>query len=111
MIAGKLTIGGRDRTFTLRLPPAAAASEIPLVVVLHGNHPEASGAQMRECLGECLGRRVHRPDAGPVAVRAIAPDVVAVELEPAHVVLLDVMQERGAERIAPARCRRARPAR
>src|SRR6201999_2030832 len=44
----ELIIGGRERRLTLRLPPVAAAGEIPLVLVLHGNHPEASGAQMRE---------------------------------------------------------------
>jgi poly(3-hydroxybutyrate) depolymerase len=47
VIAGELTIGGLVRRFTLR-PPRAAAGELPLVLVLHGNHPEASGAQMRE---------------------------------------------------------------
>jgi poly(3-hydroxybutyrate) depolymerase len=47
VIAGELTIGGMTRRFTLRLP-RGAGGEIPLVLVLHGNHPEASGAQMRE---------------------------------------------------------------
>lgn len=45
----KLTIGGRERSFILRLPhdiPLDGAA--PLVLVLHGNHPDASGAQMRE---------------------------------------------------------------
>jgi polyhydroxybutyrate depolymerase len=48
VIAAELIIGGRERRLTLSLPPVAAAGEIPLVLVLHGNHPEASGAQMRE---------------------------------------------------------------
>jgi polyhydroxybutyrate depolymerase len=47
LINGELTIGGLTRRFTLRLPPAASG-EIPLVLVLHGNHPEATGALMRE---------------------------------------------------------------
>ena len=50
MIAGELTIGGVVRRFTLRLP-RASSGELPLVLVLHGNHPEASGAQMREWTG------------------------------------------------------------
>ena len=47
VITGELAIGGMTRRFTLRLP-RAASGEIPLVLVLHGNHPEATGAQMRE---------------------------------------------------------------
>ena len=47
MIAGELTIGGRPRRFTLRLPDGASG-ELPLVLVLHGNHPEATGAMMRQ---------------------------------------------------------------
>jgi poly(3-hydroxybutyrate) depolymerase len=47
VIAAELTIGGLTRRFTLRLPPGSGA-EIPLVLVLHGNHPEAAGAQMRD---------------------------------------------------------------
>jgi polyhydroxybutyrate depolymerase len=47
VIAAELTIGGLTRRFTLRLPPGSGA-EIPLVLVLHGNHPEATGAQMRD---------------------------------------------------------------
>lgn len=41
---GELKIGGRVRTFTVRVPREAEA----LVVVLHGNHPEAHGGQMRD---------------------------------------------------------------
>jgi poly(3-hydroxybutyrate) depolymerase len=51
VIAAELTIGGRTRRFALRLPRAAGdgpGGEIPLVLVLHGNHPEATGAQMRD---------------------------------------------------------------
>jgi polyhydroxybutyrate depolymerase len=47
VIAGELTIGGMTRRFTLRLPHGVGG-EIPLVLVLHGNHPEATGALMRE---------------------------------------------------------------
>jgi polyhydroxybutyrate depolymerase len=43
----ELTVGGRPRHFSMRLP-RAADGEIPLVVVLHGNHPDASGSRMRE---------------------------------------------------------------
>ncbi len=70
MIAGELAIGGLERRFALRLPSAAsgrAAGEIPLVLVLHGNHPEASGAQMREWTsfdahGDAWGFAVAYPD-------------------------------------------------
>ena len=47
LIAGELTVDGRIRTFTLRLP-RAAESGIPLVLVLHGNHPSATGQVMRQ---------------------------------------------------------------
>jgi polyhydroxybutyrate depolymerase len=47
VIAGELTMGGRLRRFALRLPEGASG-ELPLVLVLHGNHPEATGAQMRQ---------------------------------------------------------------
>lgn len=44
----ELTIGGRDRTFVLRLPhDVPLDGPAPLVLVLHGNHPDASGSQMR----------------------------------------------------------------
>lgn len=36
-VNGEVKIGGRARTFTLRLPRGAAPDA--LVVVLHGNHP------------------------------------------------------------------------
>jgi polyhydroxybutyrate depolymerase len=47
VIAGELTIGGLTRRFALHRP-GEDGSELPLVLVLHGNHPEATGAQMRE---------------------------------------------------------------
>ena len=47
VIAGELTVGGRPRSFALRLPQGAGAG-IPLVLVLHGNHPDAGGWIMRE---------------------------------------------------------------
>lgn len=40
-----LRIDGRERTFTVRLPPAKPDA---LVLVLHGNHPDAGGWIMRE---------------------------------------------------------------
>jgi polyhydroxybutyrate depolymerase len=47
LIAGELTAGGRVRTFALRLPDGADGG-VPLLLVLHGNHPEATGLTMRE---------------------------------------------------------------
>jgi polyhydroxybutyrate depolymerase len=47
LVAGGLRIGQHERSFTLRKPRAAPAGEPPLVIVLHGNSPEASGATMR----------------------------------------------------------------
>jgi polyhydroxybutyrate depolymerase len=47
VMAGELTVGGRARGFSMRLP-RAADGEIPLVLVLHGNQPDASGLRMRE---------------------------------------------------------------
>jgi polyhydroxybutyrate depolymerase len=46
-MAEELTVGGRVRSFSIRLPPDADG-EVPLVLVLHGNHPEARGSLMRE---------------------------------------------------------------
>jgi len=46
-MAAELTIGSLTRRFTLHLPREVgdgAAGEIPLVLVLHGNHLEATGA-------------------------------------------------------------------
>jgi polyhydroxybutyrate depolymerase len=45
-VNGKVKTGGRTRTFTLRLPRGAAPDA--LVLLLHGNHPEAGGHQMRQ---------------------------------------------------------------
>ncbi|MGI5226259.1 alpha/beta hydrolase family esterase [Actinoallomurus sp. CA-142502] len=48
-VAGELTIGGRRRTFTVRLPRTPVAGRpVPLVLVLHGNSPDAGGSLMRE---------------------------------------------------------------
>jgi polyhydroxybutyrate depolymerase len=47
LVAGELTVGGRVRSFTMRLP-RSVRGEIPLVLVLHGNHPDAGGWIMRE---------------------------------------------------------------
>ena len=46
-VAGELTVGGRARSFAMRLPRGASGG-IPLVLVLHGNHPEAGGWIMRQ---------------------------------------------------------------
>lgn len=49
VVRGELTVEGRVRGFTIRLPRAApGGSPRPLVLVLHGNHPEAGGWMMRE---------------------------------------------------------------
>jgi polyhydroxybutyrate depolymerase len=46
VVNGELKVGGRARTFIMRLPREAAPDA--LVLVLHGNHPEMGGRQMRE---------------------------------------------------------------
>jgi polyhydroxybutyrate depolymerase len=49
LVAGELKIGERDRSFTIRLPRAAPDDrQVPLALVLHGNHPDAGGRVMRE---------------------------------------------------------------
>jgi polyhydroxybutyrate depolymerase len=47
VVAGELTVGGRARGFAMRLP-RDADDPIPLVLVLHGNHPDVSGRIMRK---------------------------------------------------------------
>ena len=47
VVAGELMVAGRARGFALCLPQGAGR-EIPLVLVLHGNHPDAGGWLMRE---------------------------------------------------------------
>ena len=48
-VAGELKIGGRERSFAIRLPRSARdGGEVPLVLVLHGNAPNAGGRMMRE---------------------------------------------------------------
>ena len=39
----QLTVGGRPRRFALHLPRTGSGGGIPLVIVLHGNHPDANG--------------------------------------------------------------------
>ena len=46
-VTGELTAGGRTRGFALRLPRGASGG-MPLVIVLHGNHPDATGQMMRD---------------------------------------------------------------
>lgn len=46
VVNGELEIGGRARSFIVRLPRGAPPDV--LVLALHGNHPEADGQQMRE---------------------------------------------------------------
>jgi polyhydroxybutyrate depolymerase len=65
-VAGELTVGGRLRSFTLRLP-RNGSGEIPLVLVLHGNHPGAGGSIMRDWttfdeLADARGFAVAYPD-------------------------------------------------
>ena len=47
MVDGRFRIGDHERSFTLRKSPSAGAGELPLVIVLHGHSPDASGATMR----------------------------------------------------------------
>jgi polyhydroxybutyrate depolymerase len=47
VLAGELTVAGRARSFAMRLP-REAGREIPLVLALHGNHPDAGGWIMRQ---------------------------------------------------------------
>jgi hypothetical protein len=44
----ELTAGGRPRCFALHLPRTGSGGGIPLVIVLHGNHPDANGQMMRD---------------------------------------------------------------
>ncbi len=48
LVRGRLRIGNHERSFTLRKPLLAGARELPLVIVLHGHSPEASGMMMRD---------------------------------------------------------------
>jgi polyhydroxybutyrate depolymerase len=47
VVSATLTVGGLERTFTLRLP-AGRSERTPIVLVLHGSHSGASGRVMRE---------------------------------------------------------------
>jgi polyhydroxybutyrate depolymerase len=47
-VTDELMIGGRARRFTIRLPRVSDGGPRPLVLVLHGDHPEAGGRMMRE---------------------------------------------------------------
>jgi len=47
VMMGELRIGGRKRSFAVRLP-RSADGPIPLVLVLHGNSPDSGGWTMRE---------------------------------------------------------------
>lgn len=48
LVTSELTIGGLERGFTIQLPPEPAETPVPLVLVLHGNSPDAGGWFMRE---------------------------------------------------------------
>jgi polyhydroxybutyrate depolymerase len=65
VVHGKLKVGGQARTFTVRLPREAPPDAV--VLLLHGNHPEADGQQMREWTGfdrqaDAWGLAVAYPD-------------------------------------------------
>ena len=47
LVTGRLRIGNHERSFTLRKPRRGGAGELPLVIVLHGHSPDASGVMMR----------------------------------------------------------------
>jgi polyhydroxybutyrate depolymerase len=44
----ELTAGGRVRRFALHPPRSRSSGGTPLVIVLHGNHPDATGLMMRD---------------------------------------------------------------
>jgi polyhydroxybutyrate depolymerase len=49
LIAGEVKVGGRRRSFTIRMPSAVRdEGPMPLVLVLHGNGPTACGQMMRD---------------------------------------------------------------
>ena len=49
LVIGELRIGGLERSIAIRLPyTAPAGRQVPLALVLHGNHPGAAGRIMRE---------------------------------------------------------------
>jgi len=49
VVAGELRIGGKQRSFTIRLPQALPDDRsAPLVIVLHGNNPNGGGWTMRQ---------------------------------------------------------------
>jgi polyhydroxybutyrate depolymerase len=49
LVAGELRVGGRERSFTVRLPRGLPdGRQVPLVLALHGNDPEGGGSSMRE---------------------------------------------------------------
>ena len=67
VVPGELTVAGRVRRFALRLPQPRPSGEIPLVIVLHGNHPDATGQMMRDWTtfdeqADALGFAVAYPD-------------------------------------------------
>lgn len=47
VVTAGLTIDGRERRFTLRLPTGVSGGT-PLLLALHGNHPDAAGQIMRQ---------------------------------------------------------------
>lgn len=66
LVAGELSVGGRLRGFTMRLPRSVEGGS-PLVLVLHGNHPDAGGWIMRDRttfgkLADARGFAVAYPD-------------------------------------------------
>lgn len=55
VMRAELTVGGRVRGFIIRLP-RDADGEIPLALVLHGDHPDAGGWVVRERSAEDQAR-------------------------------------------------------
>jgi len=47
LVTGRLRIGDHERSFGLSKPRRAGAGELPLVIVLHGHSPDASGVRMQ----------------------------------------------------------------
>ena len=47
VVTARLTVDGRERRCTLRLP-TEVSGDFPLLLALHGNHPDATGQIMRQ---------------------------------------------------------------
>jgi polyhydroxybutyrate depolymerase len=91
LITGELAVGGLTRTFALRLP-WGTSDGMPLMLVLHGNHPDATGQMMHDWSvsnGAFMAHRMALEASEKVAVlAAVAGGLPASlrEIRPAHAV-------------------------